>query len=428
VGIWIGSTVTASSYTANGAYDDPAFSYPAASGQALYVGPVPPPAGRQGAFVRQFNADPQRYFTGLWRKPLAADAPLEDRAAYNGTSDVTFNRAGTTYATRFAHQAAYSDASTPVAGYYAAHYQTTIGHGAPLYIIPTRNHPRQKVTWLTANGTGPPANDTQTAGLQARFQSVPVPVGLNGARFETTYARELHGPGTDQHLAIYDPFTHEMWECWIFNWDAQHGYTMGYGAYTADVRTAPEAYPDLWGARATSLPLIAGMMLQEEYAEAVANSDPRAFRHPLAFAVPVVEGVGAVGTATKFIPPATRGDGVSVAMVVNGDSRDAVPEGLWLRLPANYVIDSTKPLLWQAVRYAARDYGIVVVDSTGGNMGPQVNSGNAIGTPYSPLAVESLPHPDTDGGSNLLWGVNNVLNDFPWASLQQVKYVAPVGG
>lgn len=350
---------------------------------------------------------PQRYFTGLWRDPLTDDHPTEDRPAYNGTDDAA--RGYVPYATRIANQARYSNTSTPVRGLYGYGYSTIIADGAPVYIIPTANHSTRRVTWMTNNGAGPPATDTAAAGLQTKLAAVPIPVGPNGERFEVAYGRGIAGgQGADQQAVIYNPYTGEMWEFWLLKYNATlDRYECGYAGYTVDARTAPEALPNQWGARATSLPLVGGLVLQSEIAEGE-------IRHPVGIALPVIK--------SGYIPPATRQDAAIVAHTVGGDDRDAVPEGAWFRLPAGYPIDGSKPQLWRMLVMAARDYGIIVTDGTGGATTISLDGPQSIGTPYYPLAAPMVTQ-TANGGP--LWGSAGVLNTFPWSDLVQVKYAAP---
>lgn len=344
---------------------------------------------------------------GLWTTPLAGDHPLEDRPAYNGTADTTNNRGGSPHADRLARQARYHSGSTPVAGLYAQGYSTIVDrNAAPIYTIPTPDHPTQLVQWRVNNGTGADADLTANNGLQTHFQQVPVPVGPQGEWFETYYGRPpQHGAGDDRHLVIHNPFTHEVWEFWRFAWNATLGrYECGYGGYIPDVRECV-ALPNQWGARATSLPLAGGVMLRREYLMG-------SFRHPLALAVPVVLQAG-------FISPATREDGTLHANVVGGDTRDAIPEGAWFRLPAGYPVNPSKPKLWRMIVTAARDYGMVVVDGTGGTVTLAAESSRPIGTPYSVLGADPMP---SGTEPTPYFGSANVLTTFPWEDLVQLKY------
>lgn len=344
---------------------------------------------------------PPRLFGGLWTTPLADDAPLETDPAKNGTVN-----GGTPYATRLANQANYTPTSTPVAGYYTSGYNTVIQQGAPLYIIPPGPHPTRKVWVMTNNGAGPEADDRWAAGLRTHFLDVPIPVAPNGGRFEPYYGRDISYTSGDKHLIIYRPETGELWEMWLFSYNANADrYEMAYGGYTANVATAPEAYPNNWGARATSLPLVGGLMLNTEYAEGE-------FRHPLTVSIPVVK--------DGFLAPATRQDGWLNAACAGNDTRDGVPEGAWFRLPAGYPIPASKSRMWQMIVMAARDYGIIVSDQTGGTVTMNVEAPFPINTPYSSLKAKTFPDTGSSGGQ--FWGSGDVLLTFPWRDLVQVHH------
>jgi hypothetical protein len=337
-----------------------------------------------------------------WTTKLSDSAPLETDPQLNGTVG-----GHASYAKRFANMARYTNTSQPVAGFYAPGYSAIIDPtAAPVYIISDPHAPTQKVTWMMNDGKGPEAPLDAADGLQQAFLEVPIPTGPAGQQFESYYGRALEAGGPDKQLVIYVPETGQMWEMWQFQYSPmRQRYEMGFGGYAPDVRHSPIALPHGWGARATSLPLAAGIMLQAEYKEGV-------FPHPLAVAIPVVK--------DGFIPPATRQDTILARATVGGDDRDAIPEGAWFRLPAGYPVDTTKPKLWQMVVTAARDYGIVVVDGTGGSLTFSAEGANAVGTPYSRLQTPALPNPT--GPDNPYHGNSNVLNDFPWDDLVQIAY------
>ena len=337
-----------------------------------------------------------------WTTKLAESAQLENDPHLNGTMN-----GGVPYATRFAHMAEYSATSSPVAGFYAPGYGAIVDPAAaPVYRITDTDQRTQKVTWMLDDGKGPEAPADAANGLQEQFLDVPLPTGPHGERFEDFYHRPLDAGGTDKQLVIYMPRTGQMWEMWQFRWAPERQrYEMGYGGYTSDVRKSPIALPDGWGARATSIPHAAGIMLQAEYAAG-------SFDHPLAVAVPVVK--------DGFIPPATRQDAGLARATVGGDARDEVPEGAWFRLPAGFAVDTTKPKLWQMMVTAARDYGIVVVDGTGGTLTFSAEAPTAVGTPYSELTAPAFPDPGAS--DNPYHGSANVLNDFPWNDLVQIAY------
>lgn len=357
-------------------------------------------------------------FSGKMSTRLAANAPLEDRAEYNGTNDTTENRAGVSYATRFATLAQLHAGTTPTYTPNIASGDATITSpgAAPIYVIPTANHPRRLVQWRTNNGTGTDVSSTDP--LQSTFQSVPVPTGPGGERFDVYYGRALEGAGSDKQLTIYDPFTGELWEFWLFTWNATNNrYECGYGGYTANALTAPIAFPNQWGARATSLPLHPLNVRRQEWEVGV-------IRHALSVGIQVIK--------PGYIPPATREDGTITwhVEVTDGGSKGrlAVPEGAWFRLPASYVVNENrypdnpaKSKLYAMFVRCARDYGFIVADGTGGTVTLSIEADNAVNTPYSPLTTSTLPV-QSAYGDGYYYGNNNWLKDFPWGDLVQIKY------
>lgn len=381
--------------------------------------------------VRRSRNPVTRLFTGLWDTRLSPTAPLEDRAAFNGTDDATNNRANTPYATRIAHIARYHVSSTPVAGLYAYGDTTiTATDSAPLYIIPAAGHARQPIIWRFPtdagnwDGSGSDAPAGTTNGLPEKFASVPVPRGPGGERFADYYARPLEAAGGDRQFVIYDPFTDELWEVFNYHWSAtRNRHEMGYGAYTAQASTAAPAYPNTWGSRATGLPLHPSIIKRTAWEAGV-------IQHPISVGIQVVK--------PGFIAPAVRQDGIlntgtpaDYWHTAGNDGRDAVPEGAWFRLPATYVVsenfypgNAAKSKLWAMMVRAIRDYGMVITDGTGGTMTFSIEASNAIGTPYSSLASSTLPV-QVDYNDGYYYGGQNLLKDVPWDDLVQVKYVAP---
>ena len=269
------------------------------------------------------NAGPGLPLEG-WNDKLSAYHPAENNPHLNGTAD-----GGVPYNRRLANIARYSNISTPVKGFYGPGYGAIVAPDSPpVYYVDKARNRLQTVLWVRGSQ---PAGIDAANGLQQHFLQVPIPTGPNGERFDDFYKRPITGGGPDQQLVIYDAGTGEMWEMWLFRYNAAAGrYEMGYGGYSPDTTEEDVAYKDMWGARATSIPLAAGIMLQREYMAGV-------FDHPLAFSIPVVK--------RGFIPPATREDEDLPSNTVGGDARDAIPEGAWFRLPPNFPIDPKRPKL-----------------------------------------------------------------------------------
>jgi hypothetical protein len=145
-----------------------------------------------------------------------------------------------------------------------------------------------------------------------------------------------------------------------------------------------------WGATATSMPLLGGLMRLDEL---------RAGRidHALAIGLPETR-------AGVFSWPAQRTDG-------NVDSAAAIPEGLRFRLDPRLDLDRLPmaPIVRQMAR-AAQRYGIVVRDRAG--------------------AVAFVAEDPTPTGANPFAGpagffggqyISQLLAAFPWAHLQALR-------
>ena len=64
---------------------------------------------------------------------------------------------------------------------------------------------------------------------------------------------------------------------------------------------------------------------------------------------------------------------------------------------------------------AARDYGLVVVDKTGGTVTMYAEDDRTVGTPYQPIQTSPW-----DNVSDQFAGPDNILQTFPWETLQQI--------
>jgi hypothetical protein len=356
--------------------------------------------------ARQLGSTPfgpilPRFFdsASFWNTKLAAAAPL--------VTD------GNNYPAKFANQAAYVAGGSPIAGRYPAGYNDIVNvnsFSVPWYLIPTSGHARAKVTFMTNNGAGPAASDTDNNGLQLVLNSVPVPLGPSGAQFEDAYGT-IQAAGSDGHAVIYDPFTDELWDFWKFKTvtDATSGghpsswhYECGYAGYIANASTAVGIFANGWGARASGLPACAGMIGMIEAAQA-------SIPHKLCIAQ--------ISEVTPPLAPATRGD-TAGSTTLSGDNSDGIPQGTMFRLPASYVVPSTLTPFAQAVQRAIRDYGVVVVDRSA-TIALYGEDPRTIGTPYTP--VTSNPWTALAAAGNLS-SVNNACYQIPFGQLQQVAY------
>lgn len=321
--------------------------------------------------------------TSFWNRKLADNAPIVSDSNH--------------YATKLANQARYSTTSTPVASGNNPPYQIYMNQGnfsIPLWVMPA-GYPTAKVQYIVGGVTEP---DSYATYLQAACDAVPVPLIADLPSGHTT---QLCAGGTDKSIVFWQPSTDKMWE--FYHWGGTEGaYTASYGGFISPVSTSPGYMPNTWGLRATGLNAAGGLVTAQEVFDGSIN-------HAIACAVQVRTGT--------HIAPATRQDGSGgtplATNIVGNDTRDAVPEGLLCRLPANIPIDPTwSPFLTMLVK-AIRDYGLIVVDG-GANLLLYAEDTRTAGTQFSDCAVYA--------NANLRAGGNPDFELIPWEQLQQVVY------
>ena len=217
--------------------------------------------------------------------------------------------------------------------------------------------------------------DTTSAPLQQAFEQVPIPAGARPAA------------GSDAHMVVWQPATDTMWEFWLASqkadgWHARWGGRMTGVSQNPGYFTAPNPG---WGATATSLPLLGGLMRTTELQAGRID-------HALAFAIPHTK------LWKSWSWPAQRSDG-------DTDSADAIPEGARFRLPANLDIDALKlPPVTAAIAKAVQRYGMVLRDKSGAvSFYAEAPTG---ADPY-PALFKTYP--------NLLFA------KFPWDRLQALR-------
>jgi hypothetical protein len=222
------------------------------------------------------------------------------------------------------------------------------------------------------------------AGLQRTFEAVPIPPNAAPAA------------SPDAHMTIWQPSTDRLWELWLARKDA-NGWHASFGGAMANVSSSPgyfdtNSWPGLsqpwWGATATSLPAIAGMMMISELQAGV-------IPHALAMAIPTAR-------ARVYALPAQRTDGTST-------SPASIPEGARFRLDPT--LDLTKlnlPPVTRAMAVAAQRFGMIVHDVTHHAVSVSAENPGPSGTDPYP-ALFGSPYP------------NAVIDAFPWDHLQVVK-------
>jgi hypothetical protein len=248
---------------------------------------------------------------------------------------------------------------------------------SPLYVVPD-DQPNVRVkldagAWAT--------------GLQQTFQAVPIP----------PYATPADGP--DAHMTVWQPSTNRLWEFFQANKQAD-GWHASYGGAMANVATSPgyfdtSSWPGLsqpvWGATATSLPVIAGTIMLDELRAGV-------IPHALAMNIPWAK-------PKTYSFPAQRTDGAST-------DPNAIPEGARFRLDPTLDLNTLNlPPVTRMIAVAAQQYGMIVRDQTGHAVSLFAeNTGSASPNPYyEPGGFFGGPDPSV------------VLQAFPWDRLQLVR-------
>jgi hypothetical protein len=238
--------------------------------------------------------------------PLADDAPLDPNSA-----------------------GAVNDLLGMVASY--AEAINTSGWTTRVYTVPLT----QATVRVVNDNSGHPE-------LGEAYSAVPLPSGAQP------------DPQADHHLTVWQPSSDTLWEFWGFYYDSSGVPHAKYGGRMVSVSTNPGHFVNAssplfeskgWGATATSIPLLAGLI---RYSEAQALNIP----HAIAMAVPK--------NNCQSRNPAQRTDGGCVAGVQN------FPPGARLRLPASLTVDalSCSPLC-KAIARAVQRYGFVVRDRAG---------------------------------------------------------------
>jgi hypothetical protein len=282
----------------------------------------------------------------VWNAPLAADAPLSPLSS--------------TYVAELEQQ---------VARY--GPWINTTRYSVPVYTV----GPRQPLVPVTLETHGASA-DRLARELR---EGVPIPANAEPAE------------GTDHHLVVWQPSHNTMWEFWLAG-HADGVWHARWGGRMTGVSRNPGYYshPSDWGASATSLPLLGGLIRIGEL---------RAGRidHALAFAIPRA-------AATTFTFPAQRTD---------GDDHDptAIPEGTRFRLNPQLDINALDlPRVTKLMALAAQRYGMIVRDQ----------SGAVAFYAEDPAPTRSEPY---TGPHGLFQGEypSQLLRDFPWGQLEVVR-------
>jgi hypothetical protein len=248
-------------------------------------------------------------------------------------------------------------------------YISTVEYSTPIYTVPA-DQPDVLVKEV---------NEHPSATLQTSWDSVPLPANAQPAA------------GSDAQLTVWQPSTDRLWEFWHAShqeggWQAQWGGTMENVSSSPGYFTT-SSWPGAqlnWGATATSLPLVGGLITFEDLAR-------HEIDHALSFSLPVTR-------AGVWSWPAQRSDG-------SGTGVDNIPEGTRFRLePTLDVAALNLPPLVRMMAVAAQRYGIVVHDK----------SGVVDFYGQDPTPTEANPWPAVIGGEPI-W---QMMSKFPWSHLE----------
>lgn len=243
-------------------------------------------------------------------------------------------------------------------------------YSTPIYTV-GGDQPRVRVTL-----------DRSLPSLQEAIDAVPIPAGAEPAA------------GTDGQMVVWQPATDSMWEFWQMKKVAGEWHAAAAGAMD-HVSTNPghfssAAWPGArpwWGATATGLPLVGGLITLDELRRGTID-------HALAIGIPDPR-------AGTWSWPATHGDG-------DNPASDSLPEGAHLRLDSSLPIDSLDlPPVTRTLAEAAQRYGIVIRDRSGVVAFYGQDPGPGAGDPYPKLFQNRYP--------------SELLAAFPWRRLQVLK-------
>lgn len=283
--------------------------------------------------------------SSFWNTPLAANAPLDPNS-----------------------QAYVNELVRQVKSY--GPWMNTTSYSTPVYVVPV-DEPVQHVTL-----------DEYGPDLQAAFDAVPVPCDAKAAA------------GSDEHMVVWQPSTDKMWEFWQMHQESD-GWHAAWGGEMDHVSTNPGYFDPAsgqnvdWGATATGLPLLGGLVTQADLQRGYINH---------ALAMSLVETAPSVWSW-----PAQRTDGGDFTPGIT-----PIPEGARFRLDPSLDIASLNlPPIDRMLAQAAQTYGIVVRDK----------GGAVVFYGQDPVNLSTNPWPAAFGNQY----PNNVLAQFPWSDLEALQ-------
>ena len=282
--------------------------------------------------------------TSFWNAALAATAPLDPNS-----------------------QAYVNELVRQVKAYRP--WMNTTSYSVPVYVVGAD----QPTVHVTLDSWGPD--------LQAAFDAVPIPDNAKAAA------------GSDEHMVVWQPTTDKMWEFFEMHQESD-GWHASWGGEMDNVSTNPgyfthEGQSTNWGATATGLPLLGGLVTAADLERGYINH---------ALAISLVE-----TDKGSWSWPAQRTDGNNWSPGIT-----PIPEGTRFRLdPTLNLASINLPPIDRMLAQAAQRYGMVVRDQAG--------SVNFYG--QDPVSMPSSPWPAAFDNQY----PNEVLEQFPWSHLQVLK-------
>jgi hypothetical protein len=277
---------------------------------ALVIAWIGLPSSHEGKRQDQGATPTVRPFAGssVWNAPLPAHVPLDP------ASNTLVARLNQLVADNVSHR--------------TGPWINTNEFSTPIYTVPGN----QATTRVKLDRNEP--------ALQAAFDAVPIPSNARPAN------------GTDHHMVIWQPARDRMWEFWVAEhkpdgWHAQWGGAMTHVSKNPGY-FSPAAWPGAkpyWGATATSLPLLGGLIRINE-------ARTGRIDHAIALSLPEIR-------QGQFALPAQRTDG-------NVPGPNTIPEGARFRLDPKLDVDALNlPPLTKAIAKAAQTHGIIIRDYSG---------------------------------------------------------------
>jgi hypothetical protein len=193
-------------------------------------------------------------------------------------------------------------------------------------------------------------------------------------------------------MVVWQPSTDTMWEFWLASRQSD-GWHASYGGRMKDVSSNPGYFtdPPRWGATATSLPLLGGLIRLDELAAGRID-------HALAVSIPEPR-------ANWYSWPAQRTDGSS-------QNERAIPEGTRFRIdPTLNLSTLTMTPLVRMLAQAAQRYGMVVRD----------RGGAVAFYGEDPTPTGQDPYAGPDGYFGAGWLDQLLRQQFPWNRLLALR-------